>query len=128
MEKLYVFLDLALEEQLMITQLAEHGLEPTDLSKSLIQDAKAAAEAFLSNNQGDTHENDVRYAILSHLFILCISDGTYDARERALIKRLAEHLAVPESDIRVLEATISEQLRVNEDLIAVRKNEGNSLG
>jgi hypothetical protein len=53
MQKLYVFLDLSLDgiilnainsfiEQLMISQLAEHGLEPTDLSRQLIIDAKAA--------------------------------------------------------------------------------------
>ncbi|KAJ3226583.1 hypothetical protein HK099_004610, partial [Clydaea vesicula] len=153
MEKLYIYIDLSTEERSMIQQLAEHGLLPSDLSKSLLQDAKESAAKMnndisknleekkneaLDNGKDSTkineedivkdmkiEENDVRYTILGHLFILCISDGTYDSRERALLKTVAEHLCVPSLDVILLEKTIAEQLRVHENDDEVLKEDKN---
>jgi hypothetical protein len=61
--------------------------------------------------------------MLSHLFVVCISGGTYDARERALLMRLAEYLEVPWHDVTTLERTIAEQLRINEELSVLRKDD-----
>ncbi|KAJ3088414.1 hypothetical protein HK102_008808 [Quaeritorhiza haematococci] len=162
MTKLYIYLDLSEDEQRMIRQLAEHGLVPSDLSTSLIDDAKKAAanlqrlqdeqqkreQEALDQNlpmpdpifddqpgnvggsttslNGETTSDapaDVRYTILSHLFILCIGDGNYDARERALMRSVAEQLQVPWFDVIQLENTIAEQLRVHEDADELRKDD-----
>lgn len=60
---------------------------------------------------------------MSHLFVVCISDGTYDARERALIIRLADELEIPWHDVNILETTVAEQLRVNEELGTLKKDD-----
>jgi hypothetical protein len=61
--------------------------------------------------------------MLSHLFVVCVSGGVYDARERALLMRLAEYLEVPWHDVTTLERTIAEQLRINEELSVLRKDD-----
>lgn len=143
----------------MITQLSEHGLLPSDLSKSLIEDAQNSAkkleeyqlkqqaaeqdaleqglplpapdfcdEEDVFNGESATTADpdapaDIRYTILSHLFILCIGDGVYDARERALLRNIADHLKVPWTDVIQLENTIAEQLRVHENSGNLRRDE-----
>ncbi|KAI8816704.1 uncharacterized protein EV422DRAFT_276057 [Fimicolochytrium jonesii] len=141
MEKLYVFLDIKSEERSMIKSLAEHGLVPSDLSKSLIDDAKKAA-AMISERQekrqraeeeamekglpfdfDDSQENgvddaeltDIRFTILTHLFILCIMDGQYDSRSRTVLRSVAQYLEIPWADVVRLEGAIADQLRIYED-------------
>lgn len=124
----------------MIKSLADHGLVPSDLSKSLIDDAKKAAQVikdrqdrrqraeeealekgvpldFESLGDADdiTEPTDIRYTILTHLFILCIVDGQYDSRSRAILKSVATHMEVPLLDVVKLEMAIADQLRIYED-------------
>ncbi|TPX64763.1 hypothetical protein SpCBS45565_g05660 [Spizellomyces sp. 'palustris'] len=140
MERLYAYLDIKEEERVMIKSLAAHGLVPSDLSKSLIDDAKKAAQIIKDRQERrqraeqealengtpfeldgieDTDDNmdptDIRYTILTHLFILCIADGRYDARSRAVLKSVANDLEVPWLDVIKLERAIAEQLRIYED-------------
>ncbi|KAJ3278037.1 hypothetical protein HK104_002712, partial [Borealophlyctis nickersoniae] len=145
MERLYIYLDVSQEERVMIKNLADHGLVPRDLSSSLISDAQKAALALTEQQEqrqkaeqealdqglpldltadetileGDS-PTDIRYTILSHLFILCISDGKYDARSRAMLRAVAGYLEVPWLDVIKLESTIADQLRIYEDSEEVR--------
>ncbi|KAJ3045078.1 hypothetical protein HDV00_011803 [Rhizophlyctis rosea] len=141
MERLYVYLDVIDEERVMIKNLADHGLVPADLSVNLINDAKKAAEQIAeleeqrqkaeqealdegrpmdfppieeTATESDT-PSDIRYTILSHLFILCIADGSYDARSRAMLRAVSKYLEVPWGDVIKLENTIADQLRIYED-------------
>ncbi|KAJ3066194.1 hypothetical protein HDU98_010492, partial [Podochytrium sp. JEL0797] len=58
--------------------------------------------------------SDIRYTILSHLFILCICDGSYDTRSRSLLRAVARHLEIDWWTVSKLETTISDQLRKND--------------
>ncbi|KAJ3023945.1 hypothetical protein HKX48_009153 [Thoreauomyces humboldtii] len=141
MEKLYLFLDISVEERVMIASLSSHGLVPSDLSKSLIEDAtRAAREITLRQEHRQRAEQeameqglqfepaaeadvpeptDIRYTIISHLFILCIMEGLYDGRSRTVLKTVAGYLEVPWLDVVRLEAAIADQLRIYEDSEAV---------
>ncbi|KAH6587874.1 hypothetical protein BASA50_011066 [Batrachochytrium salamandrivorans] len=167
MEKLYVYLDLLPEERMMIKNLAEHGLLPSDLSTGLLNDAKQAlaqleeqqhraqraeqdaldsfvqpdlvdesshpvhanvADGHLSptavlSATKDNTPSDIRYTILSHLFILSIADGQYDARARCILRTIARDMEIPMLDLVKLESVIAEQLRIYEDHDAVKPDE-----
>lgn len=162
----------------MMVQLAEHGLIPIDLAKTLIDDAFKAAKDLRQRQEAqqfaeqealenglpppalgydgpsppipsstsssttniDSTTNrtassitpvvsdpdapsDIRYTVLSHLFILCIADGIYDARERVLLRTVAKYLSIPWTDVIQLEINIAEQLRVQDYLSNLRKDE-----
>ncbi|RKO91247.1 hypothetical protein BDK51DRAFT_53005 [Blyttiomyces helicus] len=146
MERLYIYLDLIEAERVMIKNLAEHGLVPSDLSSTILSDARKAAERLKSESErrqqaeqealdqglpvdlteeivADADLSDVRYTIISHLFVLCISDGQYDARSRAILRVIAEHLEVPWLDVIKLENTIADQLRIYEDSDEVKPDQ-----
>ncbi|TPX31605.1 hypothetical protein SmJEL517_g05100 [Synchytrium microbalum] len=143
MERLFLYLDVPEKERTMYEQLAEHGLQAVDVSKPLIDDAQATAESMaLKEQQKQTDEQsaldrqlplpdpqptidkpaDVRYTILSHLFILSISDGIYDARARSLLKTVANHLQVTLLDLVKLETSFATQLRIYEDTSHVKES------
>ncbi|KAJ3130856.1 hypothetical protein HK100_007336 [Physocladia obscura] len=143
MRMLYAFLDVSEAEQTMIENLARHGLIPSDLSRSLLEDAQKALERLEKaqqekewleeqeakwnpgiNTPVDTASDsllqqqvdvsDIRFTILSHLFILCICDGFYDARSRTLLRAVAAHLNIDWWSVAKLENTISDQLRIQD--------------
>ncbi|KAJ3400020.1 hypothetical protein HDU80_007351 [Chytriomyces hyalinus] len=156
MNMLYAFVDVSMEEQAMIANLAQHGLVPADLSRGLIDDAEKAfarlqsieaEEAWIKLQEakwGDEERgslstasssgslpipatatdnppralqgsmktvSDIRYTILSHLFILCICDGFYDTRARTLLRAVAKELQISWWELARLEDTIGDQLR-----------------
>jgi hypothetical protein len=96
----------------MIENLAEHGLMPSDLSTSLIQDGKKLAESYQDGESSDTKGMDIRYTILSHLFLLCICDGNYDSRGRAMLRTVSQNLEIPYLDVVNIENCIANELRV----------------
>jgi hypothetical protein len=128
----------------MIQNLAIHGVQPPDLAQSLIQDAKAAQEKYEEQEREKIQAEqealdaglplpptaasterpvDIRFTILSHLFLLSISDGFYDARSRALLKRVAQLLEINWLDFVTIEKTIAEQLRIYEQEGHIKHNE-----
>ena len=140
MEKLYIYLEISTEERLMIKNLAEHGLLPSDLASSLLADTEKALKKLqdlqmkrMQTEQDaldkglppamsdesltlqDSEASDIRYTILSHLFIISISDGHYDARSRAVLKSIADGLDIKAQEVCKLEIVIAEQLRLYED-------------
>lgn len=56
---------------------------------------------------------DIRFVTLSHMFLLSISDGYYDARSRALVKSVALHLQISMMDTIRVEFAIADQLRIS---------------
>jgi hypothetical protein len=113
----------------MIESLALHGLLPSDLSITLLDDAKNAATSMqdlIEEHQGeevDTKLSDIRYSVLSHLFLMSICDGFYDARARSMLRKVASDLDVPYSDVVQLEAYITQELRLYEVTEEVKPDE-----
>lgn len=125
----------------MIENLAAHGLVPADLSTSLIQDAKKAAQEFEDSIQQQHYQEqagppaspqqppmDIRYTILSHLFLLAIADGFYDARARTMIRTLAQNLDISYEEVVRLENCIANELRVYEDESTVVRHDEAAVG
>ena len=112
MEKLYIYLELSAEERLMIESLAEHGLKAEDLSVTLLDDSKIDSIGAM----------DIRYTVLSHLFLISLCDGIYDSRSRSLLKLVAKHLTVSYEDVVTIEGYIADMLRIYEEDIEVRGN------
>ena len=112
MEKLYIYLELSAEERLMIESLAEHGLKAEDLSVTLLDDSKIDSVGAM----------DIRYTVLSHLFLISLCDGIYDSRSRSLLKLVAKHLTVSYEDVVTIEGYIADMLRIYEEDIEVRGN------
>jgi hypothetical protein len=68
--------------------------------------------------------SDIRYIILSHLFLICIGDGMYDARSRALLKRVAHYLQVDDYNLIKIEKEIIYQIKSSqEDADELRRDE-----
>ncbi|KAI8907984.1 hypothetical protein EDD86DRAFT_208654 [Gorgonomyces haynaldii] len=111
MEKLYVYLDILPQERTMVETMAEHGLLTQDLVKGIMRDVEEQVD-HLKNKDVDQTPTDVRYTILSHLYILGISDGHFDARARGLLKALSLEMHVPVDDLVKMENVIAEELRL----------------
>lgn len=109
MEKLYTYLDFAHEEQRMIHRLAEHEIQPEHLANTLIPLHQQDSDTL---EESEILESDIRHCILSHLFILSIAEGNYDARSRSLIKLLAKMLKVSFKNVCFIEKIVAEQIRV----------------
>ena len=120
----------------MIENLADHGLVPSDLSTSLLQDAHKAAQDFEDSLQNEEEEAnspesppmDIRYTILSHLFLLAISDGIYDSRARSMLRTVSSNLEISYSELVRLENCITNRLRVYEDESTVVKHDKTVVG
>ncbi|KAJ3254351.1 hypothetical protein HK103_007233 [Boothiomyces macroporosus] len=128
MEKLYVYLELVPEERLMIESLAAHGLLVEDLSKGLLDDTKKAAtlmekQAIEKPGKRDAIPSDIRYTILTHLFLLAISDGFYDARTRTLLREIAKDLEIPYQDVVHIEQFIGDELRLYDESAQVKHDD-----
>ena len=137
MIKLYAHMEIETAEQLMIEQLAQHGVQPSDLVPALMQNAKVKNPAAdtkspddsppdLAGKTGSTisqestkhvkevesgeevpevhgpeeiprtesFDLDIRWTVLCDLFLLLITDSTYDARSRRLLERVASSLQI----------------------------------
>ncbi|KAI8811125.1 hypothetical protein BJ742DRAFT_884980, partial [Cladochytrium replicatum] len=151
MAKVFIYLDVSDEEQHMIRQLAEHGIKPSDLATTLVEDAKKTAaklqkqqreqqsrlqdaldqglpppeddENLATEDREEAEPSDIRYVVLSHLYIICISDGFYDARSRMLLRMVAGYLRVPWADVIQLEKAIADQLRLAENSEDLKKDD-----
>ncbi|RMZ77498.1 hypothetical protein DV738_g4449, partial [Chaetothyriales sp. CBS 135597] len=93
--RLYAHMDIDNDEQLMIEQLADHGVQPADLVPALMQNAHEEVPELQQDLP--TSENldlDIRWTVLCDFFLLLISDGTYDSRSRRLLERVASSLKI----------------------------------
>jgi hypothetical protein len=114
-------------ERLMIESLALHGLVPSDLSVTLLNDAKKAATSMKDLMEDEEKEEsdltDIRYSVLSHLFLMSICDGFYDARARSMLRTVSNNLEIPYLDLVQLETYIANELRLYEESEEVKPDE-----
>ncbi|KAJ3274251.1 hypothetical protein HDV01_003324 [Terramyces sp. JEL0728] len=135
MEKLYIYLELVPEgrllinaERLMIESLAAHGLQVEDLSKGLLDDTKQAAtlmekQVAEKSSKKESIPSDIRYTILTHMFLLAISDGFYDSRTRTLLREVAKDLEIPYQDVVFIEQYIGDELRLYDESAQVKHDD-----
>lgn len=113
-------------EQEMVKSLSKHGVTSADIASNVKKVTQTLSNDVTPTNADhmekintpaedfydalDILEGDVRYTMLSHLFIISISDGTYDSRSRTLLKSFATLLCIPVPDLVKVEHTIAMQL------------------
>lgn len=170
MSRLYTHMDIDSAEQIMIEQLAEHGVQPADLVRPLMQNArvknpmaesvaspkrpssstaspssKANPRSSLSaetekssepsspppyedlNNEdlpevrtpfqlpsSEKIDIDLRWTVLCDLFLVLVSDATYDARSRRLLERVGQAMEVPWVQICRFEKRVTDALEMQE--------------
>ncbi|KAI9375693.1 hypothetical protein BJX61DRAFT_531405 [Aspergillus egyptiacus] len=170
MTRLYSHMDINTAEQVMIEQLAEHGLQPEDLVPPLMQNArvknplaeeadsakKSTSSRTSSNlkeeNRGSSsteidgsleiaspppynmHEEDVpevhtpsqlpttqkidldiRWTVLCDLFLVLISDSSYDSRSRTLLEKVGASMEVSWLQIARFEKRVVDALEMQEE-------------
>ncbi|OAX83706.1 hypothetical protein ACJ72_01927 [Emergomyces africanus] len=138
MIRLYTHMDIDSAEQVMIEQLAEHGVQPADLPRSSSGASEASEYCSLpptppppyethpdeelpkvkTLSEMPTSENidiDLRWTVLCDLFLVLIADSTYDARSRLLLERVGEALDVSWSQICRFEKRVIDALEMQEE-------------
>ena len=101
--KLYEHLGLIKEEKEMIENLSKHGVEISDLSKSL-----TSLELHRPSGFGD--DFDLRWVLICDLFLLLLSDGYYDARSRSLLMKFADIVGISSLEVLQFERRLMECL------------------
>ncbi|CCG20480.1 hypothetical protein CORT_0A00890 [Candida orthopsilosis Co 90-125] len=101
--KLYDHLGLIKEEKEMIENLSKHGVEISDLSKSL-------TSLELNKPKGLTDDFDLRWVLICDLFLLLLSDGYYDARSRSLLMTFADIVGISGLEVLQFERRLMECL------------------
>jgi hypothetical protein len=188
MVKVYAHMEIDAREQIMVEQLSEHGVLPSDLTPTLMQNARVKnpnAKADLSSEKTpdgskpsspttnddstnakttdtssapatpateapppayqehtadqltvqdphelDTSKNidiDLRWTVLCDLFLLLISESTYDARSRTLLEKVGESLSVDWQEICRFEKRITDALEVQEQAEKENWNEDDHM-
>ncbi|KAF1818111.1 DUF726-domain-containing protein [Dissoconium aciculare CBS 342.82] len=188
MVKLYAHMEIDAREQIMVEQLAEHGVLPSDLTPTLMANARvknpnaagdpssdktaeSSKPSSPTTNDGsakgqdlnqsstpatpatespppayqehtadqltvqdphelDTSKNidiDLRWTVLCDLFLLLISESTYDARSRTLLEKVGESLSVDWQEICRFEKRITDALEVQEQAEKENWNEDDHL-
>jgi hypothetical protein len=167
MTRLYSHMDISTAEQVMIEQLAEHGVRPEDLVRPLMENARVknplaevdGSNKSLSSTSGklkdenrstlstDTNRSsessslppydreedvpevqtpsqlpttekidiDIRWTALCDLFLVLISDSSYDSRSRTLLERVGASMEVSWLQIAKFEKRVIDALEMQED-------------
>lgn len=171
MARLYSHMDINQAEQVMIEQLAEHGVQPEDLVRPLMENARVknplAEEEDLSKKSlsstrsstlkdgdrsslsteinrssetnspppYDTHPDgsvpevqtpsqlptsqkidiDIRWTVLCDLFLVLISDSSYDSRSRTLLENVGESMEISWLQISKFEKRVIDALEMQEE-------------
>lgn len=105
MSKLVDHLNITKEEEKMIDNLSSHGVESSDLTKSLkllSMNVKLLPKGF-----------DLRWVLVCDLFLLLLSDGYYDARSRALLEKFAQSLDITSLEVLQFERRLLESLEMD---------------
>ncbi|KAL2826802.1 hypothetical protein BDW59DRAFT_144717 [Aspergillus cavernicola] len=170
MTRLYSHMDINTAEQVMIEQLAEHGVKPEDLVRPLMANARvrnplaeevdlskkstssATSSTWKDENRGslsteldgyseltspppyDIHQEevpevhtpsqipttekidlDIRWTVLCDLFLVLISDSSYDSRSRTLLEKVGASMEVSWLQIARFEKRVVDALEMQED-------------
>ncbi|KAJ3859782.1 hypothetical protein EV359DRAFT_86025 [Lentinula novae-zelandiae] len=116
--RLYYHIGLDPTEQRMIESLSKHGVQPGDLVPPLVE-MKEVVNPEWSYTPDDLSipkhiTVDMRYTLLTDLFLILIADSVYDSRSRALLFRVGSHLALSWWDIVVFEGRIVDAVGAGE--------------
>ncbi|ODV62100.1 Mil1p, partial [Ascoidea rubescens DSM 1968] len=131
---LYQHLDLNEDEITMVQKLSSHRIEISDLSTCL-KSVKEVDNPFNDNENGETQslsnsekilepndvqnqktlQIDVAWTVICDLFLLLVSDGTYDSRSRSLLMKFGEILNIPWLEIHRFEKRITDALEIKDD-------------
>ncbi|KAL2848075.1 hypothetical protein BJY01DRAFT_162517 [Aspergillus pseudoustus] len=170
MARLYAHMDINTAEQVMIEQLAEHGVQPEDLVRPLLENARVknpmaekadapkkstssttsrnrkdedrasfspedddssettAPPPYEVNQEGevpDVHtpselptsekiDIDIRWTVLCDLFLVLISDASYDSRSRTLLEKVGASMEVSWLQIAKFEKRVIDALEMQE--------------
>ena len=169
MARLYSHMEINTAEQVMIEQLAEHGVQPEDLVRPLMENArvknplaeeseiqkKSRSSTTSSNWKDDNrsslsteivrspesnspppydHEEgvpevqdpsdlptsakidiDIRWTVLCDLFLVLISDSSYDSRSRTLLEKVGASMEVSWLQISKFEKRVIDALEMQEE-------------
>ncbi|KAL4881226.1 hypothetical protein BJY04DRAFT_207632 [Aspergillus karnatakaensis] len=171
MARLYTHMDINTAEQIMIEQLAEHGVQPEDLVRPLMENARvknpmaeeaespkkslsSTTSSLRKNEQRDSlsteldrssetnspppydmHEDghvpevhtpsqlptsekidiDIRWTVLCDLFLVLISDASYDSRSRQLLENVGDSMEVSWLQISRFEKRVIDALEMQEE-------------
>ena len=158
MTRIYLHMDIDSAEQIMIEQLAEHGVQPTDLVEPLMTNARAKdsladdenapldqqkqpkgadstsemtapppyeehdsgyvpevhTEADMTTTASKDLDIDLRWTVLCDLFLILISDESYDSRSRTLLGNVGKAMDVTRNQICRFEKRVMDALEVQE--------------
>ncbi|UKZ77645.1 hypothetical protein TrVFT333_005369 [Trichoderma virens FT-333] len=140
MIRVYAHMDISDAEQIMIEQLADHGVMAQDLTPALLANSRVqnpmAEEKKLGTprssrypppgeelpevktpSQMPTTEKidiDLRWTVLCDLFLILIADSVYDARSRTLLERVGKSLDITWIDICKFEKKVTDALEMQQ--------------
>ncbi|KAL4961316.1 uncharacterized protein BDV14DRAFT_180723 [Aspergillus stella-maris] len=169
MARLYSHMEINTAEQVMIEQLAEHGVQPEDLVRPLMENArvrnplaeqdevpkKSRSSTTSSNRKDDNRSSlsteivrssepsspppynqgegvpevqdpsdlptsakidiDIRWTVLCDLFLVLISDSSYDSRSRTLLEKVGASMEVSWLQISKFEKRVIDALEMQEE-------------
>ncbi|KAJ3912198.1 hypothetical protein F5877DRAFT_2602, partial [Lentinula edodes] len=121
--RLYYHIGVEPPEQSMIQSLSKHGVRPEDLVPPLVEMKEVVNPewSYIHDSKISSEEEvpkyitvDMRYTLLTDLFLILIADSVYDSRSRALLFRVGSHLSLSWWDIVVFEGRIVEAVGAGE--------------
>ena len=119
MSKLFDHLEITQAEQQMITNLSMHGVETSDLTKSLLlMDMKNP------QLEKEVQGFDLRWVLTCDLFLLLLSDGYYDSRSRTLLFRFCLNLDISFLELRQFERRLVESLEMDTSNKTIENKDG----
>ncbi|OBA17010.1 DUF726-domain-containing protein [Metschnikowia bicuspidata var. bicuspidata NRRL YB-4993] len=108
MSKLFDHLEVSQAEQQMISNLSMHGVETSDLMKSLL-----LLDLKNPKLEKEVQGFDLRWVLACDLFLLLLSDGYYDSRSRTLLFRFSSNLNLSGLEVRQFERRLIESLEMD---------------
>lgn len=108
MSKLFDHLEVTEAEQHMISSLSMHGVETSDLMKSLI-----LLDLKNPKLENEVEGFDLRWVLACDLFLLLLSDGYYDSRSRTLLFRFTSNLNISSLEMKQFERRLVESLEMD---------------
>ncbi|KAJ4465456.1 hypothetical protein J3R30DRAFT_3743736 [Lentinula aciculospora] len=129
MGRLYYHIGLDSSEQQMIESLSTHGVRPQDLLPPLVQMQDVVNPEWSYTYRAGTPEDhdhdhdhdppipkyitlDMRYTLLTDLFLILVADSVYDSRSRSLLFQIGSYLSLSPWDILVFEGRIVEAVGI----------------
>ncbi|KAH7868552.1 uncharacterized protein C8R40DRAFT_823611 [Lentinula edodes] len=121
--RLYYHIGVEPPEQSMIQSLSKHGVRPEDLVPPLVEMKEVVNPewSYIHDSKISGEEEvpkyitlDMRYTLLTDLFLILIADSVYDSRSRSLLFRVGSHLSLSWWDIVVFEGRIVEAVGAGE--------------